>query len=229
MFTVMLLVGGGTLAAWAGGKKAAPRPPRDATESALPPVQQDRLEEEVAKMPPGEVIMQPREEDYPALFALMRSLVGEKPETQLRKRIRSTELVDLAGGVLAVVEPGDGTVRLLGMAVTGAGTESEPTEFIPAFSATITRQGIEMTSADEYGLAHFASDVVQEVEQAPAGAGESNTGAMADAGTAGSTVGPCKSTVNGTCCLVVTDTKACVCCFSLSPNVVPVCQCTDLK
>ena len=170
-------------------------------------------------MPEGEVSITP--ETYPAVFALMQAqlsgAVGQQTDTPLSNRVKSAQMVNTSHGILTVYELGDGVVRLLATAVSDNGIE--PGEVNPAFAAIVTEDGIELTSVNEHGLAQFVGPAAE----GPAGVARSPQAPLAPS------IGPCENRGGTTCCFVVTDDSACVCCFSLVPGSTPVCNCMPIS
>lgn len=210
------------VAAWAAGRHAAAGPPADRATSTDSEPEQKRLNEEVAVLPEGEVRI--TADAYPAVYALMQRQLsaqfGEGAAPEPSNRIKSAQMVQTTRGILTIYELGDGAVRLLATAFSGDEADAASPVVGLAFAAAITKDGIEVTSVDEYALAEFVGEPTSLAGTDGVGRAAASNDARLE-----TVVGPCKNSENTTCCLVTTDTQACICCFSLDPGSTPVCKC----
>ena len=162
------------------------------------------------------------EQEAPDLFLSLRQQFGDierhqSPSPSLRS-------VETKGGTLAVLEK-DGVVRLLAVAINHENPDSTSQGL--AFSATITKDGVTISSVDKDFLARFVS--------------KEQTGITADAGGVAAVTAPvpvpppadplvhvdCVKTPGGTTCLVVTETHFCICTVTGTPAVAA-CTCVPL-
>jgi len=214
------------VAAWAAGRHAAAGPRADRATSTDSEPDQKRLDEEVAVLPEGEVRI--TDDAYPAVYALMQGQLsaqfGEGPVPGPSNRIKSAQMVQTTQGILTVYELGDGAVRLLATAFSGDEADAASPVVGPAFAATITKDGIEVTSVDEYALAEFVGEPTALAGTDGDGRAAANNNARLQ-----TVIGPCENRGGTMCCFVLTDTQACVCCFSLAPGSTPVCNCAPVN
>jgi hypothetical protein len=173
---------------------------------------QDRLEQEMATLPEG-VEVQLTERAYPEVYRSMREAAGLSPSDPARPARPSVGSVETTGGTLAILERGDGAVRVMAVAMNHENPDLESADRGIAFTAIITADGIEVLSVDKELLTRFVGKNEQR-----------SVSNEADGGVAGDM--NCTSVGVTTCCLFATETKYCQCCSSF--NAMPVCLCVAL-
>lgn len=207
-----------------GAERSDIRPSKQDRGSAKIESNHDLLEQELATLPDG-VAVQLTEQAYPEVYEFFRGRIAAK-EAMTRSPSKtagccdagsSVRVVQTTGGVLGILENGDGVVHVLAFVIDGQNPDLGDTNGL-ALSAIITEDGVEIVSMDMDRLPLFVGSEVASVKQDEDDVGGETLDVAID----------CSWTSARVCCAVATDSRFCVCCASLSPLGVG-CACTPLQ
>jgi hypothetical protein len=222
MGIAVLLLGVGLVGYMAFGTERTNAPPsqENARPSTVEKVEASRglPVQESATLTEGREVT---EQEAPEIYQAFREHLagGERPAPSPREPLMRS--VETTSGTLAILERGDGAVRLLAVALNHDNPDLNNADQGIAFSATITKDGVKISSVDTDRLARFVG-----TEQT----GIANTDEGGASATQPDPVGvsvamDCKATATEICCVVATEKVFCSCCVS---NGTPKCQCVPL-
>lgn len=181
---------------------------------------------------PDDATVQLTEDLYPEVYRFFRGRIAAKHQAGSSPSKTpgccgaggSLRAVPTTGGILGVLDRGDGVVHVLLYAINKEDPDLGDTDGL-ALSAIITDDGVEVLWMDMDRLARFIggeSDVVT-----PDGGAASVDEGDDDVGETQEVALDCHWGEQGVCCAVVTETRFCVCCATLIPIKVG-CDCTTL-
>lgn len=147
--------------------------------------------------------------------ALREHLAGVQRPAKKEPFIKT---VEMPGGNLAILDRGDGVIQLVAFAFNRENPNLQSGDAGVAFSAVITKEGVEVPSVDAHLLPYFIGENLAEHR-----AVESQGGVAVSPNE--SVLGPCNMVPGGACCVVLTNTALCYCCVGSAGSG---CLCTQI-
>ena len=219
-----LLVVGGVGHVGLGTERAFTRPSKQVGQDhAVADPNPGPLVEDLETLPDG-VTMQLTEQKYPEVYDFFRERIAAKEQAAVSTSRAagccgagsSVRAVQTTGGVLSILDRGDGVVHVLAFVIDDENPDLGNMDGL-ALSAIITEDGVEILSMDMDRLARFiggkrggavdADSAVASIEEEADGGGSETLDVAID----------CNWTSARVCCAVATDSRFCVCCASLNP------------
>ncbi|MEE9178221.1 MAG: hypothetical protein V3U46_07300 [Acidimicrobiia bacterium] len=171
---------------------------------------------------PGDATVQLTEDAYPEVYRFFQGRIAAKDEgARSPSKVTgccaggSLRTVPTTGGVLEILDQGDGVIHVLAFAIDPKNPDLGNTDGL-ALSAIITEDGVAVVSMDMDRLSRFIGGNQSGTAEGNGGVAGVEEGG-GDTNKASGVGLDCNWTNERVCCAVATESRFCVCCASLSP------------